>query len=296
MMNRIITVFGFDMETDIGSWTPYYNGLKFGTYRVLKVLEEKGVHSTCFFTGDSALQYPEIVRDVATEGHEVGCHSLYHETMGDELFEIPGIKPLLKEEIPLRIAVATRHVEEALEGKIVSFRAPRLWGSTALVNALEDAGYVADASYPLYFYRERLAPYHPARDDWTREGDMKIVEIPNFADLAMESRDPYGRDRDQWPLFRTKSSVELMEHVVSYTRYATDRGVDPVVLCFYFHPWEFEEMPRGLIHFGEGSVLPDEMITKGCGNYAVEQLGELVEMLKGVGAEFSTVRELALAY
>ena len=30
-MNRIRTVLGFDMETDIGSWTPWYKGFKPGT-------------------------------------------------------------------------------------------------------------------------------------------------------------------------------------------------------------------------------------------------------------------------
>ena len=87
-----------------------------------------------------------------------------------------------------------------------SFRAPRLWGSTAMVNALEDLNYVADASYPLFFYQKRLAPYHPARTDWTAEGDMRIVEIPNFADMTIESKDPHGRDRDSWPLFRTEGA------------------------------------------------------------------------------------------
>ena len=33
-------VFGFDMETDIGSWTPFWNGLLKGTPRILKLLDK----------------------------------------------------------------------------------------------------------------------------------------------------------------------------------------------------------------------------------------------------------------
>ena len=37
-------VFGFDMETDIGSWTPFYEGLVHGTPRMLDLLEPARDH------------------------------------------------------------------------------------------------------------------------------------------------------------------------------------------------------------------------------------------------------------
>ena len=225
-------------------------------------------------------------------GHEVGCHTLYHETIGDELFPIPGIKPMLPEECYHRIKVSTQWVRQALGKKIVSFRAPRLWGSTGMVNALEDLGFVADASYPLYFYEKRLVPYHPSRKDWTREGRMRIVEIPNFADMTIVSKDTYGRDRDQWPLFRTEGAEASMAHIAAMLRFYERKRL-PAVLCFYMHPWEFQEMPQGLIHFGEGSVRPDPFIVKNCGKVAAKELDRLVVRLKERGAEFLTARDLA---
>lgn len=285
-------VFGFDMETDIGSWTPFYDGLIHGTPRILALLARHAIPATFFFTGDAARQHPRIVRQVDRAGHEVGCHTLYHETIGDELFPIPGLKPLLPEECYHRIKTATRLVRRALGKKIASFRAPRLWGSTSMVNALEDLGYSADASYPLYYYAKRLVPYHPSRKDWTKEGALRIVEIPNFADMTIRSKDPYGRDRDQWPLFRTKGAEALMTHVDAMLRFYRRKKL-PAVLCFYFHPWEFYAMPQGLIHFGEGSVLPDPFIVKNCGKVALKELGRLVKELKSRGAEFLTARNLA---
>ncbi len=288
----IKVVFGFDMETDIGSWTPYYEGLVHGTPRILDILDKHGAKSTFFFTGESAQIHPEIVRLVDRAGHEVGAHSLYHETVGDELFPIPGVKPILPEEAPFRIKVATQVVEDALGRKVKSFRAPRLWGSTAMLNALEDLGYVADASYPMYFYRDRLVPYHPSCDDWTKEGQMKIVEIPNFANMTIESNDEYGRDRDQWPLFRTAGADALMVHVDNMIEFYREKNL-PAVFCFYLHPWEFHPMQQGLIHYGEGSVLPDPFIVENCGDVAAREMDKLMSMLSERGATYTTAESIA---
>jgi peptidoglycan/xylan/chitin deacetylase (PgdA/CDA1 family) len=286
-------MFGFDMETDIGSWTPFYGGLVHGAPQILERLGDHNVKSTFFFTGDAAKSHPEIVRMVLNAEHEVGCHSLYHETLGDELIPIPGLRPVLPEECSHRIETATKVVENVAGIKMLSFRAPRLWGSTAMVNALDDLGYKADASYPMFFYKEQLVPYHPNRANWLLEGDMDIVEIPNFADMTMQSEDPHSRDRDQWPKFRTENAEALMKHIDSMLEMYTMKNL-PAVLCFYFHPWEFYEMPQGLIHFGEGAVLPDPFIVKNCGKYAIEQLDLLIRELKDRGAVFKCAKDIVV--
>ena len=288
----IRVMLGFDMETDIGSWTPFYEGLVKGTPRLLDLLSKHEVSGTFFFTGEAANFNPQVVKDVASCGHEIGCHGIYHETLGDELFPIPGVKPLLPEECYNRIKKATEILESILGFKVSSFRAPRLWGSTAMVNALEELGYKADVSYPMFFYQERLLPYHPCREDWTQEGDMKILEIPNFADLTIESHDKYGRDRDQWPLFRTEGAAALMVHIDNMLDFYQKKGL-PAVICLYLHPWEFYEMPQGLIHYGEGAVLPDPFITKNCGKVALLELERLIKTLKERGAVFQRAFELA---
>ncbi len=288
-------VFGFDMETDVGSWTPFYEGLQRGTPKMLELLAAEDAKSTFFFVGDAVRKHPEIVTMVDKAGHEVGSHSLYHETMGDELFDIPGIKPILPEECYHRLEVSTDIVQQALGRKVTSFRAPRLWGSTAMLNALEDLGYTGDASYPMYYYSDRLAPYHPSRTDWTKEGDMKILEIPNFADMTIESKDEYGRDRDQWPLFRTAGAEALIKHVDNMIGFFAERDL-PAVFCFYMHPWEFHEMPQGIITYGEGSVIPDPFIVKNCGEVALQELRKLIRMFKERNAEFLTVNEMAERY
>jgi hypothetical protein len=289
-MTRV--VLGMDCETDVGSFTPFYEGLVNATPLLLEMFDRHKITGTFFFTGDAVKKHPEIARLVRDAGHEVGCHSLYHETVGDALFEIPNLYPLLPSEVANRLKVATEVVEEAAGVRPVSFRAPRLFGSTAVVNALEILGYVADATYPMYFYRERLAPYHPSADDWTKEGGLRLIELPIFADLSMESKDPYGRDMDQWPLFRTDGAGALLKHIDGYAKYCESRGVEPF-LCFYFHPWEFHPMPEGEIHFGEASVRPDPFIVKNCGPEALKQFDILLTALAERGAKFYQARQIA---
>lgn len=284
---------GFDMETDVGSWTPFHEGLRHGTPKVLEVFRRHGVTGTFYFVGLSAREVPESVLQTRDAGHEIGAHSLYHETVGDALFPIPGLHPLLPHEVKPRLELNTRWVEEIAGVRPQSFRCPRLFGSTSVCNALEELGYVSDASYPMYFYRERLEPYHPAANDWTQKGALRLVQIPNFADLSIESADPHGRDRDQWPKFRTESAEKLLEHADQFLDWLESRGVTRKVLAFYFHPWEFHPMPQGVIHFGEGGVVPDPFITANCGDYALEQFDVLLAGLKERGARFKTAAQIA---
>jgi hypothetical protein len=144
----------------------------------------------------------------------------------------------------------------------------------------------------MYFYRERLRPYHPSRADWTQPGDLRLVELPNFADLSMESHDPYGRDRDQWPLFRTEGASALLEHIDGYIAYCSEQGAQPF-LCFYMHPWEFHPMPQGPLHYGEATVIPDPFIVKNCGPYALEQLALMIRELRARGVRFLRAADAA---
>lgn len=278
-------ILGIDMETDVGSFTPFYNGVQKGTPRLLSLFKKKGIKTTFFFTGEAAVKNDNIVKLVVDDGHEIGCHSLYHETVGDELFPMPGIKPLLPEEVPLRLKIATEWVTKISGVRPLSFRSPRLWGSTAVVNALEELGYLVDASYPMYFYRKQFAPYHPSKENWLEKGDLRILEIPNFADMLMESRDkPLERDRDPWQIYRTQGAVYTMKYVENFLKFAKQHEFEPV-LCFYLHPWEFYEMPENF-DFGEVTVILRKFITEGCGQKACTELEKLIDLIKDIGGEF----------
>ncbi|HSV31483.1 MAG TPA: polysaccharide deacetylase family protein [Atribacteraceae bacterium] len=290
-MDKPRVVIGIDTETDVGSFTPFYSGLENGLPLLLELFGKKSVPATFFFVAEAAQKFPALTREVMKRGFEVGCHTIHHETIGDPLFDIPLVKPVLPEEVPNRLRRATSMISEVIGSSPVSFRAPRLWGSTTMVNSLEELGYVADATYPMYYFEERIAPYHPSATDWTQEGDLKILEIPNFADLSLPRKDPWGRNRDQWPIFRTAGADVLISHIDNFIALATSRNVTPV-LCFYFHPWEFIEMPSRF-DFGEASVEPSPFIIRNCGFYALQELGRLIDLLRGRDAEFYSAAGMA---
>lgn len=288
-MKEIFVLFGFDMETDIGSWTSEYNGLKKGTPKLLDLLNEEDIKATFFFTGESVKIGPEIVNMVKEEKHEIGCHSLFHETIGEDIFKITGLYPILPEEVFLRLKKATEIVQSISKLKPVSFRAPRLFASTAMINTLDKLGYLVDASYATYYFEKHLLPYHPSAKDWLTEGKLKILEIPNFADMTVKSKDKYGRDRDQWPKFRTMGASVLIKSINNVIELIKKKS-NVAVICFYMHPWEFIKMPR-VVSCPEAKIHPEEYLIKNSGDVALRELKKLIKYFKDLSAKFHTMKD-----
>ena len=57
------------------------------TREILGILEEYGIRATFFCIGSNAEQYPEIVREVAAAGHEIGNHTYGHPNLGEAGYE-----------------------------------------------------------------------------------------------------------------------------------------------------------------------------------------------------------------
>jgi polysaccharide deacetylase family protein (PEP-CTERM system associated) len=51
------------------------------TREVLEFLDARGVRGTFFVVGETAAAHPELVRDIAARGHEVGLHGWRHEPL-----------------------------------------------------------------------------------------------------------------------------------------------------------------------------------------------------------------------
>jgi len=288
-MNDVFVLLGIDMETDIGVFTPFLQGVEKGTPLLLKLFEKKGIPATFLWVADIISQFKSLAKEIERCGHENGCHTLQHETLGEPYFDIPLIKPVLSEEVAYRIQKATEIVGDVIGTQPLSFRTTRFWGNEITLNTLNDLGYLADSSYPMYYYQKQLTPYHPSRENWTEIGNLNILEIPTFADLTIESHDEYGRDRDQWPIFRTEGSQVLMNHIENMITYFSKRNL-PKVFCFYLHPWEFIEVPSRLT-YGEATIEPFPFITKNCGLKALQELSILIDELLQIGGQFYTFQD-----
>ena len=52
--------------------SPRYTG------EILDILKEYNIHATFFLIGENAQRYPELVRRIQSEGHEIGNHTYCH--------------------------------------------------------------------------------------------------------------------------------------------------------------------------------------------------------------------------
>lgn len=51
------------------------------TQQILQVLNKNNVKGTFFVLGGNAKEYPNIVKEIMNDGHELGNHSMYHDNM-----------------------------------------------------------------------------------------------------------------------------------------------------------------------------------------------------------------------
>lgn len=282
------------MEPDIGSWTSVCRGVEYGTPEILRILALHNVQATFLFTGREALAYPQIVAQVAAAQHEIGCHTMYHETLGEAVFSMPGDAPVLESEIAGRLTLATETIERVAGVRPVSFRAPRLFGSTKMVQVLADLGYTADSSLPAYFFGRSFLPYRPSESDWTKPGGLPLVEIPVFYDLEASADSDKHRSRDQWPMLRLKGRewfVDLCQRLFSHM----ERNQERAPLCVYLHPWEFVPVPETIVT-DEASITFKPFLHYHCGEYALIALDEFITEMELLGASFTTLRDYADAW
>jgi peptidoglycan-N-acetylglucosamine deacetylase len=282
-------IFGFDMETDIGSYLKSYNGVKYGTEKIISILKKYDIEATFLFTGDAALNNPEKVVEVSKAGFEIGCHSLRHETVGDSAFNMPNDSPILESELEARLIENIRIIKELSKKKPVSFRAPRLWQGNAQVQILEKLGFKVDTSYSVAANKKQITPYHPSEDNWLEKGKMNILEIPNFAFL--DDKNDYSKyfcKNDQWPLLRLLGADFVFEN----QRFVIEKQSklsDMCVLLFYMHPWEFEKMPEKF-KYDEGTFVFIPELYKNCGDFAVKAFDEYIGLCLDDGFKFACCR------
>ena len=66
------------LEIPHTEWAGYEDRVVFAGRRLLRILEEAGTRATFFILGYVAEQHPEIVREIAAAGHEIGTHGYSH--------------------------------------------------------------------------------------------------------------------------------------------------------------------------------------------------------------------------
>jgi polysaccharide deacetylase family protein (PEP-CTERM system associated) len=186
---------------------------------ILAMLDEHGTKATFFTLGWIAERYPELIKRIAANGHEVASHGYGHERASDQT----------PEGFFSDIQVAKLILEDLAGGEVKGYRAPsfsigekNLWA----FECLERAGYRYSSSiYPIRHdhYGMPNAPRHAHRI-----GDL--LEIPATTLRA------FNRN---WPA-SGGGYFRLMPYELSRWMIRRVNTVDKLSAVFYFHPWEID--------------------------------------------------------
>ena len=81
---------------------------------IFDILDERGFRATFFCVGGMATDFPNVVKQIAAKGHEVGCHSNTHQ----------WLNKMSRKEAFEDTRTAVDALEQCIGQKVVSYRAP----------------------------------------------------------------------------------------------------------------------------------------------------------------------------
>lgn len=195
-MNKKIALLTNDVETT----SIWYNDLRDetgakvvreGMPLLLDLYNKYNIKSTFYFTGYIAKIYPEVVRMILADGHEIGSHGKSH-------IKVNGfdIMPFAKQKDHLDFS---KKLLEDISGQEVSaFRAPALRVSPITARALIETGFRTDSSIAsqrfdfflsfgskqkINFLTAPRLPYRTKSNNIFSKGASDLVEIPLSASL-----------------------------------------------------------------------------------------------------------------
>lgn len=223
----------FVLSVDVESWeeanmdcqAPTSPSLVRQVDKVLELLAKHGVTGTFFVLGKVAETFPNALKNIASAGHEVACHSYFH-------------KPVYRqtpEEFKADLGRAKQALELVSGQKVLGFRAPyfsitrqSLWALPILV----EAGFAYDSSLvpvraPNYGFADGKEGYYRLN----LPNGATLIEAPPATARVFGFRVPIGGG-----YFKTFSKRPFLNKLAELQ----SRHLPAV---FYFHPHELEELP-----------------------------------------------------
>ncbi len=219
-------VHAFETVVDRSAWDRYPSRVVFNTQRILRLLEESGVHATFFVLGWVADRHPELVQEIAASGHEIATHGYWHELIYRQT----------REEFTADLRQSFEAIGRALDGlHPAGYRAPAfsitkqsLWA----LDILRDHGILYDSSiFPLAAHdRYGISD----ADRFANRTESGVWELPVSTIRVGNQNVPVagGGYFRLYPLWLTRWAIRRL-----------NAQGHPAVT--YFHPWEFDpDQPR----------------------------------------------------
>jgi polysaccharide deacetylase family protein (PEP-CTERM system associated) len=202
-------------------WDRLESRVERNTHELLDALADAGAKATCFVLGWIARRYPQLVRRMVNDGHEVASHSDTH----PRLYSLA--RPALAEEL-----TRARDSLQQLTGLPVwGIRAPMFSISDAVLDYLAEAGYWYDSSFYDFKAHDRYGQLSTPIDP-----ERSVVEVrPGLLELPM-SRVAFGPVALPWAGGGYFRLIPPRLYRWGVARRLARRSW----FMFYFHPWELD--------------------------------------------------------
>lgn len=212
-----------------GRWDELPPRVERSTQALLEILARHRVRATFFVLGWVAQRHPDMVRQIAAAGHEVGCHSYAHQLVYE-------LSPKQFREDTLRAQTA---IEHACGVRPHSYRAPSFSVTRESYWALEilaECGFRFDSSiYPIEHDRYGI-PGFPRLAHRVETSAGSLIEVPVASVRLSATRvAPVGGG----------GYLRLLPYRYTAAGLRRIEREDRQSACLYMHPWEFDpEQPR----------------------------------------------------
>jgi peptidoglycan/xylan/chitin deacetylase (PgdA/CDA1 family) len=190
---------------------------------MLNCFGEHDTKVTFAILGEVAQWYPELVQQIAQEGHSIACHGMHHQ----------DITLLSRQQFSEQLAQARQILEQISGKRVVGFRAPNLVVAEWLPEVLVEQGFAYDSSVcparnPGKFREHSHAPRRPYQvslNSLFRRGNSALVEIPMSV----------------FPIIRMPGGQSIMTRIAGWpwTSITLDTALRSGPACYYMHPYEF---------------------------------------------------------
>jgi len=226
-----------DVHEFFAEWDGEYDYLTAPTRRTLGLLDRLSIEATFFVVGDVVDNYPGLVEEIASRGHEIGCHGLHHDCAIDPDTKSPRFSAAEYRE---RLLAAREKLETAAGQAVTGYRAPGAYVGGWVLNVLDDLGFDYDSSVArnsLYNKTDQelttigTTPYEPRPGSLSPGGDRRFVELP-------------------WPYYESplgKIPTAGGPLIRLFGRRMVQAGVEQSLgrgdAIFYFHPVDISREP-----------------------------------------------------
>jgi hypothetical protein len=231
------------------------------TRQLLDLFDARNVRSTFFVLGEMAAWYPDLIKEIASRGHEIACHGLHHVDMS-----------VLGPDVFARQVAEARSILTELCGQApVGYRAPNLVYEPWATRILEAQGFLYDSTVCVSrsvggkykgWANAPLHPYRPSYDNIALPGNAALIELP----------------LPTFPVIRLSAGSGIVTRILGYhwSAIALATALRKGDTGYYFHPWEIGPRPPSA-----GSAVKSAIFLRRTGPWMLRTVDRLLTRFEG---------------